>query len=144
MEKYRVYVAGKDVEEIDSKGIVEELRRTFWDIGGFSLKIYEQVPEFIVLTYGRRPGGRFDYTLDEWVYTDGELELVAKKRVYEPPSKDDTRYKYRVKNASFMIKVHLYGDDYDGAFIYSDRVVEIYGNCPLRWEIEKLKEELQI
>jgi len=143
--KYKVYVAGeKEVKEIESKNIVEELRKTFWDIGGFGLKLYERVPEYVLLTYGRRPGGKYDYTLDEWIYTDGELELVAKKDVYDPPSRDDTTYKYRVKNASFVIKVHLYGDDFNGKFIYSGRQVEIYGNCPLRWEIEKLKEELQV
>jgi hypothetical protein len=138
MEKYRVYVAGeKEVKEIAKEEVVEELRRTFWDIGGFRLNLYERVLDYVLLTHGRRLGGKPDYILDEWIYTDGELELVAKKNVYDLLSRDDTTYKYRVKNANFVIKVHLYGDDFDGKFIYSGRQVEIYGNCPLRWEIEK-------
>ena len=145
MEKYKVYVAGeKETKEITKEEIVEELRRTFWDIGGFCLRICEKVPEFVVLTYGRRPSLRYEYTLNEWVYTDAELELIAKKRVYDYPTTDDTSYKYRVKNASFIIKVRLYGHDYEGEFVYSDRLVEIYGNCPFLSKLEELHKELEI
>jgi len=137
-------VVGEEVEEINEEEIIEELRRIFWDVGGFVLTVQSEIPEYILLECGRRPGVRYTYVLDERIYTDGQLKLVAKKRYYNYPTQDDTVYKYKVLGANFIVKAHLYGDDYSGTFIFSEQQVEVYGNAPFLSKLKDLQKELEI
>jgi len=135
------------VEEVKSEEMLEEIRNMFFKTGGFELEINsEQLKdiEYIYLVSGNRPGPSFSYTLRSVGFTDGEVELVSIKTVYNYPTQDDTTYKYKVKNAKWVVIAEKYGDDFDGDWVWKETKVTVYGSCPFHEKIKELQEELKI
>jgi hypothetical protein len=147
VEKNWVKIVEEEIENIGSEDILNEIRDMFRRTGGFRLEIDEQPLkniEYIYLVSGSRPGPSFDYKLKSRAFTDGAAELVSFKSNYEYPTRDDCTYKYKIKNASWIIIAEKYGDDFDGDWQWKEAKVMVYGNCPFLKELQELQQELEI
>jgi len=147
MEKKVKKIVNDEIEEITAIEMLDEIRAMFSRIGGFKLEINnEQLKdiEYIYLVSGSRPGPSFNYTLKSIAFTDGEVELISLKTVYNYPTQDDTTYKYKIKNINWVIIAEKYGDDFDGDWVWKETKVTVYGSCPYLTRIKELQEELNI
>jgi len=129
--------------EISEQEVLEEIRRCAEDTGGFCLQLEQEIPQYVTIAHGSRPGSSFDYRIEEALVTDGELEHVSRKRLYNYPTQDDCIHKYKITSASFAIKICQYGNDYGGKWL--ERVdITVYGNCPFLSKLKDLQKELEI
>jgi hypothetical protein len=140
-----VWVGEKEME-VDEGYILEEIR---WRAErklrgqqiGFILRKEREVPEYIEIADGLRPGSKFSYRLKEAFATDGEVSLVSVHRIYAYPVLNTYVFKYKITNAKFVLKLTRWGDNYSGR--WRDLVeVTVHGNCPFLAKLEELQKNV--
>jgi hypothetical protein len=141
--KYKVIEGGKEIEEKDVKEILEVIKEFASSTGGFRLSIEKEVPKYIVIARGKRPGPSYDYRILDILITDGEIEFISEKHLYNYPTQNDHLYKYKIVNAQFAIVVQWYGNDYEGSWREWTTVL-VYGDCPFMPSLMELQKELEI
>jgi hypothetical protein len=143
MEKFRFVKAGKDIEEVTEKEILEEIKKYATNTGGFRMSVEQEVPKYIVIMRGSRPGPSYDYRAEDLLVTDGDLEFVSEKHIYNYPTQNDHLYKYKITNAKFVLVLNWYGNDFQRGWQEWTTIV-IHGDCPFLKQLQELQEELAI
>ena len=135
--------AGLDVEEKTIEEILEVIKEYGTNTGGFQLIEEKEIPKYVVITRSSRPGPSYDSKSEDVLITDGELQFLSEKHVYNYPTLNGHYYKYKVSNATFVLLLQWYGNDYDGAWQEWTTLV-VHGNCSFIGKIKELQEELNI
>jgi hypothetical protein len=141
---FKYIEAGENsLEEISLEEIIELIRKYGQDTGGFALATEKEVPKYIVLNWSSRPGPSFESKAVDSLITDGEIQLLSQKHIYNYPTTNAYMYKYKISNANFAVVIEWEGNDYNGGWQEWTSVV-IYGNCPFIEKIKELQHELEI
>jgi len=135
--------AGLDVEEKTIEEILEVIKEYGINTGGFRLVQESEIPKYVVITRSSRPGPAFDSKSEDTLITDGELEFISEKHVYNYPTLNGHYYKYKVSNATYVIILEWHGNDFNGGW-QEWTTVTVYGSCPYLTKIKELQEELNI
>jgi mRNA-degrading endonuclease RelE of RelBE toxin-antitoxin system len=143
MGVYKLVEAGRDVEEVTEKEVLEEIKKYAVNTGGFRITVEKEVPKYIVLIRSSRPGPSFDSRALDTLITDGNLEFISEKHIYNYPTTNAHMYKYKISNASFVLVVQWEGNDFQGGWQEWTRVI-VYGDCPFIQKLQELQEELAI
>jgi len=141
--KIKVVRAGLDPEERTVEEVIEEIKRYATTTGGFRLIEEKEIPKYLVITRSSRPGPSYDAKSEDILITDGNLEFVSEKHTYNYPTLNAHYYKYKLTNATFVLLLQWYGNDYDGAWQEWTTLV-VHGNCSFIGKIKELQEELNI
>jgi hypothetical protein len=141
--KFKFVKAGEDVEEKSLEEIFEEIRKYATDTGGFRIVTEKEIPKYIVIERASRPGPSYDYKAMEILISDGNLEFVSEKHIYNYPTQNSHLYKYKIANAQFVLILQWHGNDFQGGW-QEWTTITIYGDCPFLKQLLKLREELSI
>jgi len=129
----------EEVKEVSVEEMLEEIRLFFSNTGFVVVTEEDRIPKYIVIEEGNKPGLCGDYRVYSEFFTDGEAIFLSSRKEYSYPRLNNTYYKYRILNASFVIFIYKYGDDYDGEFVWKQSDLVIYGKLQQELDI-KLKE----
>jgi hypothetical protein len=141
--KIKVVRAGCDVETKNVEEVIEEIKKYAVSTGGFRLIEEKEIPKYITITRSSRPGPAFDSKSEDTLITDGDLEFVSEKHTYNYPTLNAHYYKYKLTNATYVVLIQWWGNDYNGGWQEWTTVI-IHGNCPFHERIKQLQEELNI
>jgi len=141
--KFKFVKAGRDCEEKNVEEILEEIRGYASSSGGFRMTVEKEIPMYVVIMRGSRPGPSFDYRAEDVLISDGDLEFVSEKHIYNYPTQNNHLYKYKITNAKFVIILQWYGNDYNGGWQEWTTVI-VHGDCPFLKQLQELQEELAI
>ena len=141
--KFKFVRAGDDVEEKSLEEIFEEIRKYAVSTGGFRMTVEKEVPKYIVIMRASRPGPSYDYKAEDVLISDGNLEFVSEKHIYNYPTQNSHLYKYKITNARFVLVLQWCGNDFQGGWQEWTTVV-VHGDCPFLKQLQELHEELSI
>jgi len=142
-KKINVVRAGYEIEQRTIEEVIEMIKEYGINTGGFRLLQESEIPKYVVITRSSRPGPSYDSKSEDILFTDGDLEFVSEKHVYNYPTLSGHYYKYKVTNATYLILLQWEGNDFSGGWQEWTTVI-IHGNCPLYEKIKELQEELNI
>jgi hypothetical protein len=144
MEKEIKFVrAGCDVETKNVEEVIEEIKKYATSTGGFRMIEEKEIPKYLAIMRASRPGPAYDYKSEDILVTDGDLEFISEKHVYNYPTLNAHYYKYKISNATFVAIIQWEGNDFNGGWQERTRVI-LHGHCPFIEKLKQLQEELNI